>query len=137
MKQTTNTILMVRPSSFRMNEQTAVNNYFQEDIAIKNSEINNKAQQEFDNYVSTLRIHGIQVTVISDTLEFDTPDSIFPNNWVSFHKEGTVALYPMFAKNRRYERREKIQSKNSVTLKFFLISKWFLLPLHSFGSWQH
>ena len=108
MQQTTNTILMVRPINFRMNEQTAVNNYFQEDIDLKNSQINLKAQEEFDNYVTVLRENGIRVIVISDTTEFDTPDSIFPNNWISFHADATVAIYPMFAENRRKERREDV-----------------------------
>lgn len=108
MKQTTNSILMIRPINFRMNEQTAVNNYYQEELDLKNSEINKKAQQEFDAYVDTLRSHGVEVIVVSDTDEFDTPDSLFPNNWISFHEDGTVAFYPMFAENRRNERREDI-----------------------------
>lgn len=106
--QTTNTILMIRPVQFRMNEQTAVNNYFQEDLSIKNKEINARAQEEFDAFVFKLRSRGIDVIVVEDKLESDTPDSIFPNNWVSFHKDGTVVLYPMFAENRRKERREDI-----------------------------
>ena len=108
MKQTTNSILMIRPINFRMNEQTAVNNYYQEELDLKNSEINTKAQQEFDAYVDTLKRHGVEVIVVSDTDEFDTPDSLFPNNWISFHEDGTVAFYPMFAENRRNERREDI-----------------------------
>ena len=108
MQQTTNTILMVRPVQFRMNEQTAVNNYFQEDLDIKNKEINTRAQEEFDAFVFKLRSHGVHVIVVNDRLETDTPDSIFPNNWISFHEDGTVALYPMFAENRRLERREDI-----------------------------
>lgn len=99
---------MVRPINFRMNEQTAVNNYFQEDLDLRNATINKKAQEEFDNYVTKLKKYGINVIVVSDSLEFDTPDSIFPNNWVSFHEDGTVVLYPMFAENRRLERREEI-----------------------------
>lgn len=118
MQQTTNSILMVRPVKFRMNEQTAVNNYYQEDLSIKNVEINKKAQLEFDNYVNKLKSFGINVIVISDNLENDTPDSIFPNNWISFHENGTVAIYPMFAENRRLERREdvllKIEEKGFV-----------------------
>ena len=106
--QITNTILMIRPINFRMNEQTAVNNYFQEGLQIKNEEINTKAQQEFDQFVNTLRGHGVNVIVVQDTKERDTPDSIFPNNWISFHDSGTVCLYPMFAENRRKERREDI-----------------------------
>ncbi|SHI90443.1 hypothetical protein SAMN04487911_107100 [Arenibacter nanhaiticus] len=106
--QVTNTILMVRPVNFRKNEQTAVNNYFQEDLDLKNQEINAKAQAEFDALVTSLREKGVNVIVVNDTLENDTPDSIFPNNWVSFHEDGTVGLYPMFAENRRKERREDI-----------------------------
>ena len=109
MQQTTNTILMIRPIDFRMNEQTAVNNYYQKVIdGLLPATVNAKAQAEFDAFVAVLRNHGIAVEVISDTKEFDTPDSIFPNNWISFHQDGTVALYPMFAKNRRLERREDI-----------------------------
>lgn len=108
MQQTTNTILMIRPINFRMNEQTAVNNYFQEDLDLRNAEINKKAQEEFDAFVFKLKSFGIQIIVVSDTDTFDTPDSIFPNNWNSFHANGTVALYPMFAENRRLERREDV-----------------------------
>ena len=108
MQQTTNSILMIRPINFRMNEQTAVNNYYQEVLDLKNAEINKKAQFEFDTYVDKLKSIGIEVIVISDTDQFDTPDSLFPNNWISFHEDGTVALYPMFAENRRNERREDI-----------------------------
>ncbi len=109
MKQTTNTILMVRPINFRMNEQTAVNNYYQKVMdGLLPATVNKKAQEEFDIYVEKLRSYGINVVVVSDTEDFDTPDSIFPNNWISFHQNGTVALYPMFAENRRYERREDV-----------------------------
>ena len=108
MHQTTNTILMVRPINFRKNEQTAVNNYFQEDIDLQNAEINKKAQEEFDGFVFKLKSFGVNVVVVSDTEESDTPDSIFPNNWISFHADGTVGLYPMFAENRRLERRDDI-----------------------------
>ena len=109
MHQTTTTILMIRPLNFRMNEQTAVNNYYQKRIEnIFPASVNAKAQKEFDTYVEKLRNFGINVIVVSDTNEFDTPDALFPNNWISFHKEGTVALYPMFAENRRLERREDV-----------------------------
>jgi len=108
MKQITNTILMVRPVAFRMNEQTAVNNYFMEEMELKNKSINEKAQNEFDAFVAILRNKGVDVIVVDDTLESDTPDSIFPNNWISFHANGTVGLYPMFAENRRQERRMDI-----------------------------
>ena len=109
MHQTTNTILMVRPINFRMNEQTAVNNYYQKTLKdLLPATINSKAQKEFDDYVDKLRSFGVEVIVVSDSKELDTPDSIFPNNWVSFHADGTVAMYPMFAENRRLERREDV-----------------------------
>lgn len=108
MQQTTDTILMIRPVNFRMNEQTAVNNYFQEDLDIKNAEINAKAQTEFDAFVQKLRAVGINVIVEDDDKLNDTPDSIFPNNWVSFHANGDIAKYPMFAENRRRERRDEV-----------------------------
>lgn len=108
LRQITNTILMIRPVQFRMNEQTAVNNYFQEDLDIKDREINTKAQQEFDNFVAKLRAAGVTVIVENDDIKGNTPDSVFPNNWVSFHESGNVAIYPMFAENRRKERREEI-----------------------------
>ena len=108
MQQTTNTILMIRPVNFRMNEQTAVNNYFQENLNIKQTEINAKAQVEFDVFVEKLRTVGINVIVESDDEVMDTPDSVFPNNWVSFHANGDVVKYPMFAENRRRERRDEI-----------------------------
>ena len=108
MQQTTDTILMIRPVNFRMNEQTAVNNYFQKEIDLKNEEINTKAQEEFDAFVEKLEAVGITVIVEHDDKLKDTPDSIFPNNWVSFHGNGDVAKYPMFAENRRRERRDEI-----------------------------
>jgi len=108
LRQITNTILMIRPIQFRMNEETAVNNYFQEDLSLKNDEINAKAQQEFDDFVAKLRFVGVNVIVENDDEKGNTPDSVFPNNWVSFHENGNVALYPMFAENRRRERREEV-----------------------------
>ncbi len=108
MKQLTNHILMIRPAQFRMNEQTAVNNYFQAEAGMTPEAVEKKAQEEFDTYVSVLREKGVQVTVVQDTLDPDTPDALFPNNWVSFHQDATVALYPMFAENRRLERREAV-----------------------------
>jgi hypothetical protein len=76
-------------------------------MSIENVEINKKAQVEFDTFAEKLRSVGVQVIVEDDQLEMDTPDSIFPNNWVSFHANGSVVLYPMFAENRRRERREE------------------------------
>ncbi|PWA09876.1 citrulline utilization hydrolase CtlX [Flavobacterium laiguense] len=109
MKQTTNSILMIRPVAFRMNEQTAVNNYYQKVLdGLLPATVNAKAQQEFDVFVEKLRAVGVDVTIVDDKENSDTPDSIFPNNWISFHGNGDVALYPMFAENRRLERREDI-----------------------------
>jgi hypothetical protein len=109
MTQITNTVLMIRPVQFRMNEQTAVNNYYQKVLEDTLPEtVNTKAVAEFDTMVTALKNAGIQVIVVEDSKEFDTPDSIFPNNWISFHKNGTIGLYPMFAKNRRLERKDSI-----------------------------
>lgn len=109
MRQITDTILMIRPVAFRMNEQTAVNNYYQKVMDnLLPETVNAKAQQEFDAFAEKLRSVGVNVVVVDDTVNPDTPDSIFPNNWVSFHENGDVALYPMFAENRRLERREDI-----------------------------
>ena len=107
-KQLTNTVLLVRPVRVRMNEETVVNNYFQEEMDLKNEEITRQAQQEFDALVHKLRIVGVKVIVVDDIYEQNTPDSVFPNNWITFHQNGDVAIYPMFAENRRRERREDI-----------------------------
>ena len=109
MSQTTNTVLMIRPVQFRMNEQTAVNNFYQKtsDDTLPDT-VNVMAAKEFDTMVSKLKKVGVQVIVVEDTKEFDTPDSIFPNNWISFHENGTIGLYPMFAENRRLERKDSI-----------------------------
>lgn len=109
MNQTTNSILMIRPVAFRMNEQTAVNNYYQKVLdGLSPETVNQRAQEEFDAFVQKLRMVGVNVVVVEDTPEPNTPDSIFPNNWISFHENGDVVLYPMFAENRRAERREDI-----------------------------
>lgn len=100
---------MIRPVAFRMNEQTAVNNYYQKVLdGLSPETVNAKAQEEFDAFVQKLRMVGVDVTVVNDTVTPDTPDAIFPNNWISFHENGDAALYPMFAENRRAERREDV-----------------------------
>jgi hypothetical protein len=92
-----------------MNEQTAVNNYYQKGLDdLLPATVNAKAQEEFDALVKKLQTVGVNVIVVDDTLEPNTPDSIFPNNWISFHENGDVVLYPMFAENRRGERREDV-----------------------------
>lgn len=111
MKQITDTVFMVRPVQFRLNEQTAVNNYYQDteaDEQIKNTTANEQAQAEFDAFADALRAKGVKVIIFNDDGKYDTPDSIFPNNWISTHASGDVALYPMFAENRRTERRPEV-----------------------------
>lgn len=106
MSHLTSHILMIRPVSFDFNEQTAASNSFQNKTESKNSQQN--ALLEFDAFVDVLRGNGVQVTVLEDTPEPHTPDSIFPNNWVSFHENNRVFLYPMQAINRRQERRTDV-----------------------------
>jgi len=101
---------MIRPLAFNYNVQTAVNNHYQKanDFNSNSNQINLTAQTEFDNFVLKLKSFGVNVIVFQDDDKFDTPDSVFPNNWISFHSNGDIALYPMFAKNRRNERREDV-----------------------------
>ncbi len=107
--QLSDTILMIRPVAFRLNEETAENNFYQHEIeGLNSSELQNKALEEFNAFVKQLRDEGIDVIVINDTVEPSTPDSIFPNNWISFHGDGSIMLFPMFADNRRQERRVEI-----------------------------
>ncbi len=108
MKQSTDNILMIRPVAFEMNKETAVNNYFQKTLNIEAEAINAKVQKEFDDFVKVLQSAEINVFVYEDIADLKIPDSIFPNNWISFHQSGNLALYPMFAENRRRERRQDI-----------------------------
>ena len=101
-----NKILMIEPVAFGFNPETATNNYFQKESTQEDAQT--QALAEFQNMVELLRSKSIEVIVIQDTLEPHTPDSIFPNNWISFHEDGTFVTYPMFAVNRRTERREDI-----------------------------
>jgi len=109
MQQTTNNILMIRPVDFNFNHQTAINNHYQKTEDGLDA-VNEKAQKDFDLLVEKLQSNGINVLVFDDDLSHDTPDSIFPNNWITFHSNGDIALYPMFAINRRLERREDVLS---------------------------
>jgi hypothetical protein len=112
MKQATNNIMMIEPVLFNYNSETAVNNYYQNNnLSLNHKEIQQKAHNEFSKFVSLLRSKGVNVFVFKDTIEPHTPDSIFPNNWISLHQNGEVFLFPMFAKNRRAERRLDIISK--------------------------
>jgi hypothetical protein len=104
--QTTSKILMIRPLHFGYNAETAVNNSFQMKSHTEN--LSEKAVQEFDHFVSVLQNNGIDVTVVEDSPEPHTPDAIFPNNWISFHQSGIYCIYPMFASNRRKERKKEV-----------------------------
>lgn len=105
---------MIRPVRFDFNAQTAVNNSFQKPS--RQVDIAEQATREFDNFVTVLEQAGIDVTVVNDTPEPHTPDSVFPNNWISFHHDGRICLYPMFAPNRRLERKEHVL--NTIAQKF-------------------
>ena len=101
----TDTILMIEPVAFGYNKETAVNNYFQQKENHQSEDIARIAHAQFSGMVKLLQNSGINVIVVKDTEYPPTPDSIFPNNWISFHKPSKVVLYPMFAPNRRQERR--------------------------------
>lgn len=97
---------MIEPVNFGFNAETAENNFFQKDAETENTQ--EKALQEFNNFVGKLRAKKINVITVKDNPDSYTPDSIFPNNWVSFSENGSAFLYPMFAKNRRLERRTEV-----------------------------
>lgn len=105
--QTTSHVLMVRPARFETNRQTLSSNAFQKEAA-ESAEVHHRALAEFDLYVEALEAAGVRVLVAQDEVNPHRPDALFPNNWVSFHEDGTVVLYPMEAPNRRVERREDI-----------------------------
>ena len=107
--QLTDTLLMVRPANFGYNPETANNNAFQiNDVSLSRNEIQEKAIQEFDTFVTKLREVGIDVLVVDDTIEPLKTDAVFPNNWISLHEDGLLITYPMFSPNRRLERRADI-----------------------------
>jgi len=99
-------LLMIEPVQFNFNAETAVNNSFQ--VNSKDLFAQEKAEKEFHEFINKLRKNGIDVTVVKDSAEPHTPDSIFPNNWISFHADGSICLYPMFAQNRRLERKQSV-----------------------------
>lgn len=112
MKQAPSSIFMVRPEHFGYNSQTAESNAFQTDEIIDNSnEIRKSAITQFDKFVEKLRAHGIDVQVFHSPKHKKLPDAVFPNNWVTFHEDGSVVLYPMLAENRRLERRLDVIDK--------------------------
>jgi hypothetical protein len=102
------TVLMVRPAAFGFNSETAESNSFQRELKLSNEEILAQALIEFDGAVDLMRNHGIDVYVVEDSLIPTKPDAIFPNNWISFHENKTLVLYPMEAMNRRCERRLEV-----------------------------
>lgn len=109
MMQLKSNILMIRPKGFAFNPQTAVNNYYQnKKDSFDLNEVSKKATVEFDSLVLLLKNNGVNTIVFDDLIGVDVPDSVFPNNWASFHECGSIFLYPMFAKNRRLERRQDI-----------------------------
>ena len=120
----TSTILMVRPAAFGFNAETAANNYFQSNPDISNAELQKKALYEFDNMVAILRKRGVTVIVIEDTEIPAKPDAIFPNNWLSTSPNGTVTVYPMFAPNRRIEKREDIIQQLSKDFTVTNLQDW-------------
>jgi hypothetical protein len=121
-------VLMIEPASFGYNRQTAVNNFFQKEPNISPENIQQDALEEFQAMTAQLRANGIEVIVIKDTLHPHKPDAIFPNNWLSFHEGGLVVIYPMFAQNRRLERRleilEAIEQQGKILNNVDNISLW-------------
>lgn len=108
-RQSTSTIMMVRPAAFQSNPETAESNAFQDyDTSLEPKGIHESAVQEFDSLVQTLRQAGVNVVVVEDLADPKTPDAVFPNNWITTHRDGTVITYPMMAKSRRLERRPDV-----------------------------
>jgi hypothetical protein len=119
--QITSNILMVRPSHFGYNEETAESNAFQtKEVTLAQNEISELAVQEFDKLVQKLRQAGISVFVTEDTDYPVKPDAVFPNNWVTFHENGLIVTYPMMSSIRRMERRDDILAE---ILKHFSVEK--------------
>ncbi len=119
MNQSCNNILLVRPANFGYNDQTSESNAFQNKIAPDDESLQEKALKEFDSYVKILRSNNIAAHIVQDTETPAKPDAVFPNNWGSFHHDGTVILYPMEAENRRSEKRQAIidRLKESFQIK--------------------
>ena len=106
--QIASAVLMVRPRHFGYNAQTAVTNRFQTPGATAAAEVAQRALREFDAFAAALKGEGVTVCIAEDSDQPRKPDAVFPNNWVSFHRDGTVVLYPMHAENRRSERRQEV-----------------------------
>lgn len=106
--QITDTILMIRPAAFGYNQETAINNFFQSQTGMTEDQVQALALAEFDEMVEILKENSINVIVIEDTPVPPKPDAVFPNNWLSTSPEGIVSVFPMYASNRRTEKREDI-----------------------------
>ncbi|MGH7488272.1 MAG: arginine deiminase-related protein, partial [bacterium] len=106
--QSTSSVLMIRPARFYPNPETAVDNAFQRDAHCGSDALTLVARKEFDAAVQTLRAAGVNVHVFEDTAEPEKPDAVFPNNWISTHHDGRIALFPMYSALRRRERRQDI-----------------------------
>ena len=129
-------ILMVRPKNFAFNPQTAVNNYYQnKNVSIDSNAISKQAILEFDSMVQLLKSNGVNTIVFDDLPGLEVPDSVFPNNWVSFHNCGSVFLYPMFAENRRIERRLDILNSLKEDYLFDIKSIFDLTKSESKGHY--
>lgn len=102
------TILMIRPASFGYNDETAANNFFQHHPDISREDLQAKALAEFDAMVETLRQQEVDVLVLADSKEPPKPDAVFPNNWLSTSPDGKIFIYPMYAANRRTEKRDEL-----------------------------
>lgn len=117
--QITDTVLMVRPAAFAYNEETAANNFFQHPTQEKAEVLQQRVLREFDGVVSALRANNISVLVVDDTNEPHKPDAVFPNNWITTNADGLISIFPLFAHNRRLEKRDDIiellQQQFSVT----------------------
>ncbi|MGB7202036.1 MAG: arginine deiminase-related protein [Pyrinomonadaceae bacterium] len=132
--QTTNNILLIRPANFGFNEETRASNVFQKELNEDAETVRQKASLEFETFASQLKSHGVDVFVFDDTPSPVTTDAVFPNNWISFHADGTVVLYPMLSTNRRLERRadiieslkDKFEIANIIDLSIYESENLFL-----------
>ena len=115
---------MIRPAAFGFNEETAANNYFQSNPDISKEELQQRALTEFDIMVQTLRSHDINIVVIEDTKEPAKPDAIFPNNWLSTSPDGVVTVFPMYAPNRRIEKRDEILEQLAAAFVIRDVQDW-------------
>lgn len=120
MMQTANKVLLVRPAAFGFNTETSDSNTFQQNSTVSHVIIQQRALEEFDRFVETLTKNGIEVIIHNDKPEPAKPDAIFPNNWIGFHPEGKIVLYPIMAPNRRWERQpeliQQLEKENGLTV---------------------